>query len=62
MLCLGFSLQWLLFLQGTGSGRQSFSSAAGLLRTGLVVVAYRLNCPKGHGQGKLGPGDAKQEP
>ena len=51
--CAGFSLQWLLLLQSTGSRHMGFSScgswasvivARGLQSAGSVVVALGLSC------------------
>ena len=41
LLCSGFSLQWLLFLQSTGSGRQSFSSCSGAVAHRPSSVVYQ---------------------
>ena len=43
--CMGFSLQWLLLLQSTGSRCSGFSSSS----MGLVVVVQGLNCSKACG-------------
>ena len=51
---VGFSLQWLLSLQSTGSRVPGFQwlqqvgsvvVAPRLQSTGLVIVAHRLSCP-----------------
>lgn len=48
--CTGLSSQWLLLLQGTGSGaRISVVAAPGLWNTSSVVVARRLGCSKACG-------------